>query len=70
MTSSFFLDKVKMYNYADDNTESYAHRKAEVMESTLESEAVITIDWFDKNQMQANPYKFQAFSVGQKPQRL
>ena len=62
----FFLDKVKMYNYADDNTESYAHRKAEVMKSTLESETVITIDWFDKNQMQANPDKFQAFSVGPK----
>ena len=44
----FFLDKVKMYNYADDNTESYAHRKAEVMKSTLESETVITIDRFDK----------------------
>ena len=54
----FFLDKVKMYNYADDNTELYAHRKAEIMKSTLESETVITIDWFDKNQMQANPYKF------------
>ena len=37
----FFLEKVKMYNYADDNTESYAHRKAEVMKSTVESETVI-----------------------------
>ena len=66
----FFLDKVKMYNYADDNTESYAHRKAEVMKSTLESETVITIDWFDKKQMQAKPDKVQVFLLAQKYQRL
>ena len=36
------------------------------MKSKLESETVISIDWFDKNQMQANPDKFQAFSVGPK----
>ena len=60
----YFLTKMKVYNYADDNTASYAHRKVETMKDTLETETSTTIDWFDNNQMQANPEKFQAFSVG------
>ena len=62
----YFLTKMKLYNYADDNTASYAHRKVETMKDTLETETSTTIDWFDNNQMQANPEKFQAFSVGPK----
>ena len=62
----YFLDKVKMYNYADDNTESYARKNEETMKTTLETETCTTINWFDNNQMQANPEKFQAFSVGPK----
>ena len=50
----YFMDKVKVYNYADDNTASYAHKRTETTKTT------------DKNQMQANPEKFQAFSVGPK----
>ena len=47
----YFLDKTKMYNYADDNTESYAHKNVEIMKTTLESETCTTIDLFDNNQM-------------------
>ena len=57
------MDKVKVYNYADDNTASYAHKNAETMKTTLETESCTTTDCFDKNQMQANPEKFLAFSV-------
>ena len=50
----YFMDKVKVYNYANDNTASYTHKRTETTKTT------------DKNQMQADPEKFQAFSVGPK----
>ena len=28
------MDKVKVYNYADDNTAPYAYKKAETMKTT------------------------------------
>lgn len=36
------------------------------MKTILENESNTLIDWFTFNQMQANPEKFQAISVGQK----
>ena len=50
-----------MYNYADDNTVSYAHKQ---LKAVVESETEITLNWFDDNQMQANPGKFQAIVGG------
>ena len=55
-----------MYNYADDITLSYCHKILDILKSVLQQESIILLDWFGTNQMQANPYKFQAISVGKK----
>ena len=51
----YFIEHGTLYNYADDNTLSYA-----------EKESSILIEWFNINCMQANPDKFQAIAVGKK----
>ena len=58
------LTKRTMYNYADDNTLSFIHRQLAVLKSVVESESEIALKWFDNNQMQANPGKFQAIATG------
>ena len=55
-----------MYNYADDNTVVYAHKQLTVVRDVVESETQISLNWFDDNQMQANPGKFQAIVGGKK----
>ena len=62
----YFLKKCKIYNYADDNTVSYAHKQVTVLKSVVEEETQTTLNWFDDNQMQANPGKFQAIVGGKK----
>ena len=44
-----FLKKCSMYNYADDNTVSYAHKQLTVLKAVVESETEITLNWFDDN---------------------
>ena len=60
----YFLTKCTMYNYADDNTLSFIHRQLAVLKSVVENESEIALKWFDNNQMQANPGKFQAIATG------
>ena len=55
-----------MYNYADDNTVSYAHKQVTVLKSVVEEETQTPLNWFDDNQMQANPGNFQAIVGGKK----
>ena len=62
----YFIKHCSMYNYADDNTLSYCHKIFEILKSVLQQESTILLDWFGDNQMQANPDKFQAISVGKK----
>ena len=62
----YFLKKCSMYNYADDNTVSYTHKQLTVLKAVIESETETTLNWFDDNQMQANPGKFQAIVGGKK----
>ena len=62
----YFITHSKIYNYADDNTVSYWHREVNTLKKTLEKDGLTLIDWFDFNQMQANPDKFQAVAVGVK----
>ena len=57
----YFIEHGKLYNYADDNTLSYADQ-----DYVLEKESSILIEWFNFNCMQANPDKFQAIAVGKK----
>ena len=62
----YFLKKCSMYNYADDTTVSYAHKQLTALKAVVESEIEITQNWFDDNQIQANPGKFQAIVGGKK----
>ena len=60
----YFFFKFTMYNYADDNTLSFIHRQLAVLKSVVESESEVALEWFDNDQMQANPGKFQAITTG------
>ena len=52
--------------YADDNTLSFSHKNKDNLIETLEKESRSLIEWFNTNQMQANPDKFQAITIGNK----
>ena len=62
----YFIEHGKLYNYADDNTLSYADQDYNTLINVLEKESSILIEWFNFNCMQANPDKFQAIAVGKK----
>lgn len=62
----YFIHKSELYNYADDNTLSYADNDLDKLIKTLEEESKILINWFSINKMKANPEKFQAIAVGKK----
>ena len=62
----YFIDKAKLFNYADDNTLSFSHSDFATLVEILVRESKVLIDWFFRNQMKANPDKFQALAVGEK----
>ena len=57
---------IDLYNYADDNTLSYADYDLKNVISKLESDSQKMLDWFANNLMQANPDQFQALAIGKK----
>ena len=56
----YFVDQSSLYNYADDNTLSFATPDFRKLISVLETESNSLIDWFHFDGMKANPDKFQA----------
>jgi hypothetical protein len=60
----YSVDFSTIYNYADDNTLSYADYDLKNVVSKLESDSQKMLDWFANNLMQANPDKFQALAIG------
>ena len=64
-----FLDKSSLYNYADDNTLSYAHSNSDTLIHTLQQDYTSTLQWFNINQMKANLSKFQTISFGKRGTR-
>ena len=62
----YSVDVSTIYNYADDNTLSYADHNLNNVISKLESDTQKMLDWFANNLMQANPDKFQALVIGKK----
>jgi len=64
------INKGTLYNYADDNTLSFASNSKDDLVKTLEEESLVLIDWFSKNHMKANPEKFQAIALGSKANSL
>lgn len=61
-----FVTDSDLYNYADDNTVSYADHDIDKVVDILEKDSLKLIDWFSINQMEANPDKFQAMAIGAK----
>ena len=61
-----FIEHGTLYNYADDNTLSYADQDFNTLINVLEKESSILIEWLNFNCMQANPDNFQAIAVGKK----
>ena len=66
----YFIDKAKLFNYADDNTLSFSHSDFATLVEILVRESKILIEWFFRNQMKTNPDKFQALAVGEKTSAL
>ena len=56
----YFIHNSELYNYADDNTLSYADTDIQNTIKTLEEESKILINWFSINKMKANPENVQA----------
>ena len=62
----YIVEKCSLYNYADDNTLAYIHKKIEILHQVLVKESLLLIHWFENNLMKANPDKFQAICVGKR----
>ena len=62
----YFIEKGKLFNYADDNTLSFSHPDFATLLTVLEQESRVLIDWVSRNCIKANPEKVQAFAVGEK----
>ena len=62
----YIVEKCLLYNYADDNTLAYIHKKIEILHQVLVKESLSLIQWFENNLMKANPDKFQAICVGKR----
>ena len=56
------LDRTSLHNYADDNTLSYSHNNPNTLKQHIQVDCVAVLQWFEENNMQANPDKFQAIS--------
>ena len=59
----YFILVASADNFADDNTLSSFAKKIENLNSILESESEIAINWFKNNHMIVNPCKFQATNL-------
>ena len=59
-----FIEKGKLFNYADDNTLSFSHPDFATLLTVLEQGSRVFINCSSRNQLKANPDKFQAFAVG------
>ena len=62
----YIIDKCHLYNYVDDNTIAYIHKKLEVLHQILVKESLTLIQWFQNYLKKANSDKFQAICVGKK----
>ena len=56
----YFFEHANLYGFADDNSLSHTSDTLEDLIATLSSESDIALEWLNKNEMIANPSKFQA----------
>jgi len=59
----YFMKTCQFYNYADDNTISYASKNTTDIVFHLKAEINLLLGWFESNGFQANPNKFQYMLV-------
>ena len=59
----FFINEVKLANFADDNTIYEAKRDFNELLRLLEKENEVAIKWFSDNDMIVNPKLFQAIII-------
>ena len=57
----YFMKKCLLYNYADDNSLSNSSPSVDEVLSNLRHNCEISLSWFNKNGMEANPNWFQFF---------
>ena len=55
-----FIKQAALHNYTDDNTLAYFSKSMPDLVNTLEKETGVALSWLKKNEMIANPEKFQA----------
>ena len=61
------VNKCDLYNYANDNTLSKSDNTLETVIESLEEDSRSLMAFFAFNKMQANPDKFQAIAICNKP---
>ena len=52
-----FVQKSKLFNFADNNTVAFTHGVFETLINTLQNDSIPLINWFTVNKMKANPDK-------------
>ena len=62
----YFIRQNSLYNSTDDNTLSNSYSDLSQIRLLFEAEGWNIIDWFDLNDMQANPGKFVAIFLGER----
>ena len=62
----YFIDKVSVHNFADDNSLSGFESSIKNLKLILESESKAAISWFQPNKMIVNPWKFQGIIIDKK----
>ena len=60
------LNDIKLFNYADDNTLPFSHPVFVTLVEIIRKGEYSLAEWFTRNQMKANPSKFQTVAVGKR----
>ena len=66
MISSTTCSTLRLCNFADDNTIYACGKNLDSVISNIEKDMKVAIDWYQDNEMVANPEKFQLMFLGLK----
>ena len=62
----FFVEKSKLFNYADENTVAFTHGVFETLINTQQSDSISLINWFTVNKWSIPNCPFMLVHVGHK----
>ena len=62
----YFIEKVSVHNFADDNTLNLFEETIQNLIVVLENESNTAIEWFQNKKMMVNHGKFQAIIINKK----